>query len=122
MNMKKKVGRGECWDLAAEALDHAGASWDHKYAFGTVVNPEKEVVFPGDIVQFENVLTRDKSGNVAREEKMPKHTAIIYRVIDKGVYDIAHQNTDITGRKVGLSRFVLDHVVRGTVTVYRPAE
>ncbi|MFZ1333710.1 MAG: hypothetical protein WAR83_16070, partial [Flavobacteriales bacterium] len=24
----KKVGRGECWDLAAEALNSGGATWD----------------------------------------------------------------------------------------------
>ncbi len=121
-NMSKKVGRGECWDLAANALEHAGAQWDGSYGFGSPVDPVKDQVFPGDIVQFENVVTQDRSGNVKREEKMPKHTAIIYRVVQPGVYDIAHQNTDVTGRKVGTSRFVLDHVVRGKVMIYRPVQ
>ncbi len=122
MNMKQKVGRGECWDLASGALEHAGATWDGKYQFGTPVDVKNNEVLPGDIVQFDNVHSKDNSGNVAREEPMPKHTAIIYRVIAKGVYDIAHQNTDITGRKVGVSRFVMDHVVRGKVSIYRPAQ
>ncbi|MDQ3100930.1 MAG: hypothetical protein M3R08_06060, partial [Bacteroidota bacterium] len=38
LNMKQKVGRGECWDLAAAALEHAGAAWDGKYQFGTPVD------------------------------------------------------------------------------------
>ncbi len=120
-NLKKKVGRGECWDVAAEALAHAGASWDGRYEFGKLIDPEQQDVLPGDILQFENVVARDRSGNVTREERMGKHTAIVYRVLDTGVYDIAHQNTDLTGRKLGVSRFLLDSVVRGKVLVYRPS-
>jgi hypothetical protein len=119
-NMKKKVGRGECWDLAARALDHAGAEWDGKYTFGRLLDPETEDVLPGDVIQFEKVVTRDRSGNVAREERMNKHTAIVYRVLDTGVFDIAHQNTDMTGKKVGVTRFILDTVIRGDVMIYRP--
>lgn len=37
-NIGKKVGRGECWDLAAQALNQAGASWDGQYNFGRVIN------------------------------------------------------------------------------------
>jgi hypothetical protein len=120
LNMKKKVGRGECWDLAAQALDHAGATWDGAYGFGRPIDPATEPVLPGDVVQFENVVTRDKTGNVQREERMPKHTAIIYQVHGPGIFTLAHQNTDVTGRKVGKSRFLLDGVIRGKVKIYRP--
>src|SRR5689334_13502000 len=51
----KKVGAGECWDLAAEALNTAGARWDGLYGFGELVDWKKAEVYPGDIVQFENV-------------------------------------------------------------------
>ncbi len=122
MHMDKKVGRGECWDLAAGALDHADADWDGRYGFGEVIDPAKEAILPGDLVRFKNVVTRDRSGNVTREERMAEHTAIIYKVHDKGVFDLAHQNTDVAGRKVGVSRFLLNSVVRGKVAFYRPVE
>jgi len=53
--MGKKVGRGECWDLAADALKLVGAKWDGNYKFGIKINPKEECVFPGDIIQFEGV-------------------------------------------------------------------
>src|SRR5438045_4189887 len=37
-SMNKKVGAGECWDVAAEALNKAGAKWDGNYKFGKEVN------------------------------------------------------------------------------------
>ena len=49
----RRVGRGECWDLAAQALDAAGAKWDGDYAFGRKLDPERETVLPGGSVQLE---------------------------------------------------------------------
>ena len=46
----KRVGTGECWDLAAQALAKAGATWDGAYGFGKRVDPLKECVHPGDIM------------------------------------------------------------------------
>lgn len=37
-NMNKKVGRGECWDLAAQALNTNHAKWDRKLNYGTRVD------------------------------------------------------------------------------------
>src|ERR1043165_7237453 len=51
----QRVGRGECWDLAAAALNNAGASWDHRYNFGKEINASRECVYPGDIIQCEGV-------------------------------------------------------------------
>ena len=48
----KKVGSGECWDLAAEALDYAGAKWKRSYVYGRKVDLSEEKVLPGDIIQF----------------------------------------------------------------------
>jgi hypothetical protein len=119
-NMGKKVGRGECWDLASEALQHAGAVWDGKYTFGRCIDPTREEVLPGDIAQFENVYVKDRTGNVLREERMAKHTAVIHEVHEPGIFTLAHQNTDVTGKKVGKSRFLMKSVVRGKVLIYRP--
>jgi hypothetical protein len=33
-NIGKKVGRGECWDLANEGLNFVSAKWDGEYNFG----------------------------------------------------------------------------------------
>ena len=46
--LNKKVGRGECWDLAAEALNSTQAKWDGNYVFGKEVNYKKDCVYPGD--------------------------------------------------------------------------
>jgi hypothetical protein len=32
--VNKKVGTGECWDLAQKALNNSGAKWDGLYGFG----------------------------------------------------------------------------------------
>src|SRR5664279_3849155 len=54
----KKVGKGEFWDVAAEALNFAGAKWDGQYKFGKEVNYKKDCVFPGDIMQFEGITLK----------------------------------------------------------------
>ena len=70
----KKVGRGECWDLASEALNNAGATWDGGYAFGDLVDWRKDEIRPGDIVQFENVEVETRTGNRITRERYAKHT------------------------------------------------
>src|SRR3954469_15393266 len=74
----KKAGRGECWDLAAEALNRAGADWDGQFGFGTKVDPLKECVYPGDVIQFTNVRVSYRKGDTFYEEEMDQHTAVVY--------------------------------------------
>jgi hypothetical protein len=118
----KKVDRGECWDLANQALIHIDADWDKAYVYGNKVDPEKDQVFPGDLIQFENVKVQYTEGNATYTEFMTHHTAIVYKVIEKGVYKIAHQNTEFSGRKVGVSNLNLNHVVEGDIFFYRPTK
>lgn len=54
-SLNKKIGRGECWDLAAQALNKVGADWDKNYVFGKEVAYKTECVYPGDIIQFEGI-------------------------------------------------------------------
>ena len=115
-----RVDRGECWDLAHNALELVGAKWDHQYVFGKEVNPEKDSIYPGDIIHFSNVTIRSKEGNTITTQSFPQHTAIIYEVLGKGVYRIAHQNTGFSGRKVGLSVLVLADRKSGKIRIYRP--
>jgi len=116
----KKVDRGECWDLANQALTRINAKWDHQYVYGRKINPEKEKVYPGDIIQFKNVKISYREGNTVRFEEMKHHTAIVYTIIKPGVYELAHQNTGFSGRKVGISKLDMSTVRKGTMKFYRP--
>jgi len=116
----KKVGHGECWDLAAEALTTAGATWDGRYTWGLAIDPLKDSVLPGDVVQFENVIFEWEEGNSVNREAMGHHTAVIVEVKAPGVFVIAHQNFGPNGRKVGTSDLVLARKKKGKLTVYRP--
>ncbi|MCG8307952.1 MAG: hypothetical protein MI975_11220 [Cytophagales bacterium] len=121
----KKVARGECWDLAAAALEYAGAYLDRSnqkniYVFGKELNPNQDNIYPGDIIQIEDVKMEYTKGNMIYTETMRHHTAIIYEIVEKNVFKIAHQNTSFSGKKVGISNFDLNTVQQGTVIFYRP--
>jgi hypothetical protein len=118
--MGKKVDRGECWDLAYQALTQNHAKWDGKFVYGKEVNPAKDEIFPGDIIQFYRVKIKYKSGSTITTEVMEQHTAIVFKVISKGKFQLAHQNTDFSGKKVGLSELNIEHVVKGKMKFYRP--
>ena len=115
----KKVDRGECWDLANHALKKVDADWDRAFVYGNRINPYEDEVFPGDLIQFENIVIKYKEGNTTFTETMGQHTAIVYKVKKKGVYEIAHQNTQFSGRKVGLSDLNINTVVDGEIYFYR---
>ena len=119
------VGRGECWDLADQALTSADAQFDKTsqstiYTFGKLYNPEKERVLPGDIIQFENVMVKYKDGNMIFTENYKHHTAIVYDVKQNGSLELAHQNTSFGGRKVALSEFNSNNVKKGKLLFYHP--
>jgi hypothetical protein len=120
--LKKKVGRGECWDLAAEALNQVGATWDGNLGFGQVVDPKTAVIYPGDIIQFEKVQVKYTVGNANFSASYPHHTAIVYKVLADGSYEIAQQNTSETGLKVGIGKLDLKTVTKGQLTFFRPVK
>lgn len=116
----KKVDRGECWDLAYQALTQNDCAWDGRYAFGKKLNPKTDSIYAGDILQFEKVTIKYKENNILYQESYPHHTAIIYRVMGRGYYKIAHQNFEKFGKKVGISELRLANKTSGSVTFYRP--
>lgn len=118
--MGKKVGRGECWDLAALVLNQNGAKWDGQYVYGRRVDPEKECIYPGDLIQFEGVRIKYTQGRTVFTESMDHHTAVINEVKAKGVFILVHQNTGAHGRKVGLSDLDLKAIIKGRYMIYRP--
>ena len=118
-HMGKKVDRGECWDLAAGALNESGATWDGFYGFGTVVDWRKQEVLPGDIIQFEGVEVEHREGNSVRRDTFVKHTAVVFEVRERGVYLIAHQNYNKV-RKVATLDLRMSDVRGGKLRFYRP--
>lgn len=116
----KRVGDGQCWSLASAALNAVNANWDHEYKFGREINPLREPVFSGDIIQFEDVTIKYREKNTLQIERYsPQHTAIIYRVKDNGNYTIAHQNVNGV-MELMFSELHLNAVIRGTYKIFRP--
>ena len=117
-----RVGRGECWDLAQEALDMNLADWTRPTSFGTPLNPETDVIKAGDIIQFRSLkITEQLPGGVTRRETLgdPDHTAVIYKVLGKKQYTLAHQN--VGGRRsVMTGNINLAKVTGGQYRIYRP--
>jgi hypothetical protein len=116
----EQVGRGECWDLANQALLLIDAKWDGRYKYGKEYNPRRTAVLPGDLIQFKDVKVRYREGNTIYTESMDHHTAIVYRVLEDGTLELAHQNTTFSGRTVGVSKLDPTTVVSGRMWFYRP--
>jgi hypothetical protein len=119
-SMNKKVGRGECWDLAQFALNKAGATWDGGYGFGNAVDWHRELVMRGDIVQFDQVMIERRTERSMEQVAMGPHTAIVIKVLEEGRYIIAHQNFGRAGRKVSQFELVMADVKKGDITFFRP--
>lgn len=117
--LNKKVGRGECWDLASNALNKVGAKWDGLYVYGRKLMPG-ECIQPGDIIQFKNVKLSYSNGKQTFTEDMKQHTAIIFAVKNADEVVLAHQNTGFSGKKVGKSPLVFSTIYKGTYSIYRP--
>lgn len=121
-SLNKKIGRGECWDLAAQALNKTGADWDKNYVFGKEIAYKTECVYPGDIIQFEGVEIEYKKKDVFYREQLEHHTAIIYQVKDRGKFVVAEQNTNTLGKKVGLNDLELNTILKGSFKIFRPTK
>jgi hypothetical protein len=120
--MGTTVGSGECWDLAQQALDANMADWTRPTTFGLPLNPEKDEIKAGDIIQFRSVkITEHLPGRVTRWETLgaPDHTAIIYTVLGKKRYTLAHQNVG-GKRSVLTSDINLANITGGKYWIYRP--
>jgi hypothetical protein len=120
--MGTTVGRGECWDLAQEALDQNLADWTRPVRFGRPLNPARDEIKAGDIIQFRSVkITEHPTGGVTRYESLgsPDHTAIVYKVLGKKQYTVAHQNVR-GNRNVITGEINLSKISGGKFWIYRP--
>jgi len=118
-NLKKKVGRGECWDLAKYALESCNANWDYKFEFGKLLS-KADCLMPGDIIQFKGVKIKYKEGKTTYSVTMDQHTAIVNKVISSDEVELIHQNTAYTGKKVGVSMLKFSTIYKGKYMIYRP--
>jgi hypothetical protein len=115
----KKVDRGECWDLANQALTYANAKWEFPTKFGKPVNYKTEMIIPGDIIQINNVTMESKTATSIVRWKMKEHTAILFDVKENGKVMVAEQNVNGM-RKVQVNEWNLNDVKSGKMQFYRP--
>lgn len=114
--MGKKVGRGECWDLAKHALDFAAVKMSAPYDFGRKLNLNTDEVLPGDIIQYENVKLIYPNNTW---KKMTKHTAVIYEIKGSKHFIVAEQNSN--GKRYVIKDDVdLNYLKTGKYSIYRP--
>ncbi len=118
--LKKKVGTGECWDLAQYVLNETNAVWDKFEVYGVRIDPSETCILPGDIIQFEKIKLEWEEGSVTYSEAMQHHTAIVSAVQDDSTLVLIHQNTGQFGKKVGETIFRLNAIKKGKIYVYRP--
>ena len=140
-NLGKKVDNGECAQLVSLAFRDVGAKvWGElpapkppmqadDYVWGRLLNPDKETIFPGDIIQFRDVEIKSVYPNRSwRTWSYPHHTAVIYQVVGKNKYVVLHQNvgdrTKTLEQKQVVQKEALDlsRKFEGTVWLYRPIE
>lgn len=138
-NLGKKVDDGECAQLVTLAYKAAGAKPRSKlpapappmkeddYVWGRLLNPDKEAVLPGDVIQFRDVHIKVVYANGSwRTWSYPHHTAVVFERAGKGRYVILHQNvgdntkTEEQKRLVQKDGLDLSRKLSGTVWFYRP--
>lgn len=117
----KKVGRGECWDIAQMALDLTGADWQRTKGYGNRYNWKKTKAMPGDIIQFTRFSIRKefKNGYSVESYGAPDHTAIVWEVLGPGKFKIAHQNVNGV-RKMMIQELDLNGKASGKIEFFRP--
>lgn len=104
----KKIGRGECWDLADQAIDGLGLARPGTSEWGKLL-PKGAAYFPGDVIQW----FKAESGRL--------HTAVIDGSTAPGHVRVLHQNWasgQERGRKVGPGRYAPKDLAKARV--YRP--
>ncbi|GEQ66786.1 hypothetical protein JCM33374_g449 [Metschnikowia sp. JCM 33374] len=125
----QKVGTGECWDLARDALakgcgKHAFVSqyYHHGYpvlelagtSSGASVSrgPEDEIRV-GDILQFKSAILHYKDTGVTQSVGSPDHTAVVYEK-ERDVVRVLEQN--VQGVKiVRKGEYILGNMTSGSV-------
>jgi hypothetical protein len=114
----RKVGDGQCWALADEAMKSAGKSrpGSDMRVWGRVVNPARESIQAGDILEFESAEFREEKMTIVTGRH---HTAVVIIGGSAKKFTVAEQNFG-GAKRVRFREMGLDTLVSGKVTVYRP--
>jgi hypothetical protein len=117
----KKVGDGECWTLARDALAAAGALVPGMDGRDTLDFGRKldwlETPKPGDVLQFENAEFKFQlPGGKKITASFPHHTAIVSNV-NFPLVELYEQNRSV---KVSKTTLNLLGLVKGKMTASRP--
>lgn len=143
-NLGRKVGNGQCSELAVLGLPAIGARLDFNNPWGTPLciygatngrqylqlapagktrgNPRKVNLKPGDIIQYENVKfeRRWNGGNSYSFQEYPHHTSVIEQVSrDGNTLKVLEQNVNNTQFVVETVLYLPDQT-QGTLRVTRP--
>jgi len=70
---------------------------------------------PGDIIAFDKVTLKGETYT----QTFSQHYAIVYKILDDGVIEIAHQNYNNI-RTVGINNLNPSHLSKGKLTFFRP--
>jgi hypothetical protein len=118
-HLTKKVGNGECWTLAKQALVAAGAQAPSGYVFGRELMSGEQWL-PGDILQFTSCQFVDIQPNRRSTTTLgtPNHTAIVYSVVNGNV-TILQQNVN-NDKHVQTQVLNFSNMVSGNIIVFRP--
>jgi len=141
-NLGRKVGNGQCSELAVLGLPASGGILDFNNLWGrnicqfeavngrptvrlgsagTLSRNKKTVdVRPGDIIQYENVRFRKQLGTNFWEKTYPHHTSVIAQVSKDGqTYKVYEQNVNNT-QYVLETTLYMPELVAGTMRISRP--
>lgn len=129
----KQVGRGECSNLAIEALkaarakttDDFGVSGLGKdYIWGKLIEKYEDGQ-PGDILQFRDAKLQIKVGAKGSQQLriavIPHHTALIAANLGTGKFKVLEQNVNGV-KKVQETEMDLASKTEGKFWVYRPVK
>lgn len=105
-NLDQKIGTGECSDLVMNAKFHSRNDKS--------INSKK--IKPGDFISFKNVELSSKNGSSIY---LPEHHAIIFKVIDKTKFIIAHQNHN-GNKTVQLLEIDISTKLKGEISISHP--
>jgi hypothetical protein len=142
-NEGKQVGAGNCYALAAKALNAAGArprvlNADYPakedYVWGQLVFYQETTraglkregngkdIRPGDVIQFRDTKFegRRPGGKGKYTQTAPHHTAIVYAVGNDGKVVKTYQQNDKGRKFVTEGSLTLDDLKEGWIRVYRP--
>ena len=115
-NKGRKVGTGECWSLANEAMKAAGKRRPGRdlRVWGRLIDPSKEWIRPGDIIEFESAKFSEGITTGVH------HTAVVIEGGTAHSFKVAEQK--FCGiKKVTFRNMSLTTLMSGKVKIYRPS-